>query len=266
VNALPHPLAVAPAGAQLVRCAGIGHAYRSALGEETPALEHVDLAIAPGEFVCLLGPSGCGKTSLLNMIAGFVRPSQGTITVAGRPVVGPSPDRGVVFQDYSLFPWLTVEGNVAFGPRMEGLPAAERRALARRYLDLVGLAAAARRYPSELSGGMKQRVAIARALATSPDLLLMDEPFAALDAMTRAALQTQLLDIHAREGKTIIFVTHNIAEAIVLGTRIVVLTAHPGRIARDIAVDLPRPRRRTAPGFNALYAHLAELIGLEAAD
>ncbi len=263
----PTPSAAAdlPASA-LIRCEAVGHVYRSTLGDETEALAGVSLAVADGEFLCLLGPSGCGKTTLLNMIAGFVTPTSGRIVVGGRPVEGPSPDRGLVFQDYSLFPWLTVAGNVAFGPRMAGQSAANRKTLTAELLDLVGLGAAADRYPSELSGGMQQRVAIARALATDPAVLLMDEPFAALDAMTRGALQRQLLEIHERKRKTIVFVTHNIAEAIALGTRIVVLTPHPGRIAEDIRVDLPRPRRRTSNGFNTLYERLAAAIGVDMAD
>lgn len=255
-----------PPGAALIRCEGVGHIYRSTLGDETEALAGVSLAVADGEFLCLLGPSGCGKTTLLNMIAGFVTPTAGRIVVGGRPVEGPSPDRGLVFQDYSLFPWLTVASNIAFGPRMAGRDAAARKALTAELLDLVGLGAAADRYPSELSGGMQQRVAIARALATDPAVLLMDEPFAALDAMTRGALQRQLLDIHERKRKTIVFVTHNIAEAIALGTRIVVLTPNPGRIADDIRVDLPRPRRRTSSAFNTLYERLAAAIGVDMAD
>ncbi|GLK77712.1 ABC transporter ATP-binding protein [Methylopila jiangsuensis] len=250
----------------LLEIDGVSHVYRSALGTETTALDGVSLSVARGEFVCLLGPSGCGKTTLLNMIAGFVTPSSGRITVDGETVRGPSPSRGVVFQDYSLFPWLTAGQNVAFGPRMAGQGPAARRQTARELLALVGLPDAADRYPAELSGGMKQRVAIARALATDPAVLLMDEPFAALDAMTRAALQRQLLAIHEARSKTVLFVTHNIAEAITLGDRVVVLSPHPGRVAADVTVDLPRPRRRTAPGFNALYAHLADAIGAETTE
>ncbi|WP_349644647.1 MULTISPECIES: ABC transporter ATP-binding protein [unclassified Bradyrhizobium] len=249
----------------LISCVEVGHVYASGRGETT-ALDRVSLRVARGEFVCVLGPSGCGKTTLLNILAGFVAPSHGTVRIDGRAIDGPSAERGVVFQDYSLFPWLTAEANVAFGLRMAGRPARERRETAHRLLDLVGLPEAGGRYPSELSGGMKQRVAIARALATRPALLLMDEPFAALDAMTRSSLQSKLIDIRAHEAQTILFVTHNIAEAISLGTRLVVMSAHPGRIAEDITVDLPYPRRRTSPAFNALYARVARAIGLEAAE
>jgi ABC-type nitrate/sulfonate/bicarbonate transport system ATPase subunit len=261
------PLHVVAASREpLIEISGVGHSYVSARGETTRALGEVSLSVADGEFVCLLGPSGCGKTTLLNMIAGFVAPTAGTIRFGGEAVEGPSPQRGVVFQDYSLFPWLTVAENVAFGPRMARTSRSERSRQATELLDSVGLKEAARRYPSELSGGMKQRVAIARALATDPRVLLMDEPFAALDAMTRGALQAQLLEIHAAKRKTVIFVTHNIAEAIALATRIVVLTPNPGRIAEDIPVDLPLPRRRTSPGFAALYERLARSIGVEGAD
>lgn len=252
--------------APLIDCDGVGHRYRSALGQETVALSNVSLRVGANELVCLLGPSGCGKTTLLNLIAGFLTASDGEVRVAGRPVTGPSSDRGVVFQEYSLFPWLTARGNVEFGPSMAGRSARDRRRMAEDCLALVGLEAAGDRYPFELSGGMKQRVAIARALATDPALLLMDEPFAALDAMTRAGLQNQLLAIRARQAKTILFVTHNIAEAIALGTRILVMSPNPGRIVEDIAVDLPYPRSRTAPAFNALYERLIQAIGLSVAD
>ncbi|MFD1331810.1 ABC transporter ATP-binding protein [Methylopila musalis] len=269
MSAAPQPAAPALRAvvpAPLLEIERVAHVYRSALGEETTALDGVSLAIPRGAFVCLLGPSGCGKTTLLNMIAGFVTPSSGRILVGGEPVQGPSPSRGVVFQDYSLFPWLTAGQNVAFGPRMAGLGAAKRRASAQALLELVGLPNVADRYPAELSGGMKQRVAIARALATDPQLLLMDEPFAALDAMTRAALQRQLLDIHAARSKTVLFVTHNIAEAITLADRVIVMSPNPGRVAADVAIDLPRPRARTGAGFVALYARLADALGAEGTE
>ncbi|MDN3919832.1 ABC transporter ATP-binding protein [Roseateles violae] len=261
----PPPAALqAPA---LIECQGLRHTYAARSGPDVVAIEQVDLSIAAGELVCLLGPSGCGKTTLLNMVAGFLPPTAGRLRVGGQDVRGPSPDRGVVFQDYSLFPWLTVQGNVEFGLRMAGVPAGARAATAQHHLTLVGLEAAASRYPFELSGGMKQRVAIARALATDPSVLLMDEPFAALDAMTRASLQAQLLDIQARTRKTVLFVTHNIGEAIVLGSRILVLSARPGRIVEDIRLDgLARPRRRSSPEFNRLYERLAAAIGAEAGE
>lgn len=264
---VPHPpVSSAPTFSPLIRGERLSHHYHSTHGQSTLALSEVSFNVSRGEFVCLLGPSGCGKTTLLNMIAGFLMPTRGRLEVSGEVVSGPSPHRGVVFQDYSLFPWLTVAENVEFGLRMTDVASARRKEIVADYLSMVGLAASARRYPFELSGGMKQRVAIARALATNPDVLLMDEPFAALDAMTRSALQKQLLDIHAREGKTVIFVTHNIGEAIVLATRILVLSSHPGRIVEDIRVDLPHPRRRTSPEFNALYERLTNAIGIETVD
>jgi NitT/TauT family transport system ATP-binding protein len=244
----------------------VTHTYVSARGATHQALTALDFDLDRGEFVCLLGPSGCGKTTLLNMIGGFIAPSEGLLTVAGIPVAGPSPERGVVFQDYSLFSWLTVLGNVEFGLRMADVARAERRKTALRYLQLVGLESAGARYPFELSGGMKQRVAIARALATNPQVLLLDEPFAALDAMTRSELQRQLLQIHARERKTVVFVTHNIGEAIFLASRIIVLSAHPGRIVEDFRVELPHPRKRTAAEFNAIHERLAAAIGLELSE
>ena len=240
--------------------------FRTAGGEAFQALAPVDLAIREREFLCLLGPSGCGKTTLLNLIAGFLRPTKGQIHLSGATISGPGPDRGVVFQDYSLFSWLTVRGNVEFGLRMARKSAAVRRELADHYLSLVGLDKFANKYPFELSGGMKQRAAIARSLVTKPRVLLMDEPFAALDAMTRNSLQAELLNIQRMEEKTIVFVTHNIGEAIYLADRIVVMSAHPGRIAEIIDVDFPRPRTRTTANFNELYERLENAIGLHAVE
>jgi NitT/TauT family transport system ATP-binding protein len=249
----------------LINCVDLGHVYDSGRGRTT-ALGNVSLTIDRGEFVCVLGPSGCGKTTLLNILAGFVVPSHGDILVNGSAIEGPSAERGVVFQDYSLFPWLTAQANVEFGLRMAGRAARERGEIARDLLRLVGLPEAGAKYPFELSGGMKQRIAIARALATRPSLLLMDEPFAALDAMTRSSLQARLIDIHRQEQPTILFVTHNIGEALFLASRLIVMSANPGRIVEDIRVDLPRPRRRTSPRFNELYEHLERAIGLETAE
>jgi NitT/TauT family transport system ATP-binding protein len=249
----------------LIACHDLGHVYDSGRGR-TVALDQVSLTIQPGEFVCVLGPSGCGKTTLLNILAGFVQPSHGEVLINDHAIAGPSPERGVVFQDYSLFPWLTAKANVGFGLRMAGRPAAEREAVASELLRPVGLPEAGDKYPFELSGGMKQRVAIARALATRPALLLMDEPFAALDAMTRASLQTGLIDLQQQSAQTILFVTHNIAEALVLGTRLIVMSPNPGRVVEDIVIDLERPRRRTTPAFNELYDHVARAIGLDTAE
>jgi NitT/TauT family transport system ATP-binding protein len=248
----------------LIVCDRVGHVYRSRRGNTT-ALSDVSLAIQAGEFVCLLGPSGCGKTTLLNMLAGFISPSAGNITIGRLPIEGPSPNRGVVFQEYSLFPWLNVRANVEFGLRMAGSSFKERRKVAKEYLTLVGLSGVETKYPFELSGGMKQRVAIARALATKPELLLMDEPFAALDAMTRNALQVQIRAIHQQQRQTIVFVTHNISEAIFLGDRVVVMSSQKGVVA-DLNIDLPRPRRRTSSGFNLLYEHLERCIGVEGVE
>jgi NitT/TauT family transport system ATP-binding protein len=210
------------------------------------AVQDFSLEVAENSFVCLLGPSGCGKSTLLNIAAGFVKPTSGRVLVSGAPVSAPGADRGVVFQEYALFPWYTVLENVELGPRARGAPAAERRALAERYLGMVGLLEHRDKYPNELSGGMKQRVAIARTLANEPEIILMDEPFGALDAQTREALQDQLLDIWESTRKTVLFVTHSIQEAVILSDRIALLAAHPGRLVDVVANDLPRPRVRTS--------------------
>jgi NitT/TauT family transport system ATP-binding protein len=226
---------------------------RSGPGEPTPALHAVNLTVRPGEFLVVAGPSGCGKSSLLDLVAGLTRPDAGEITVGGRPVSGTGLDRGVVFQQYALLPWRTARENVEFGLEAKRLPRARRRATAGEYLELVGLSRFADRYPHELSGGMKQRVAIARSLAFDPDVLLMDEPFAALDAQTRDALQDQLLDIWRRTGKTVLFVTHSIDEAVYLGSRVAVLSARPGTVTGVVDVRLPErvPGRdvRSTPEF-----------------
>jgi NitT/TauT family transport system ATP-binding protein len=259
--------AAAGGGGPLIECRDLAHTYRTRLGTQIAAIANVTLSIDAGEFVCLLGPSGCGKTTLLNLVAGFLAPTAGYLRLNGEDIRGPDPDRGVVFQDYSLFPWLTVESNVAYGLLMAGAPAEKRKAAVGELLDLVGLPHIGAQYPFELSGGMKQRVAIARALATDPSVLLMDEPFAALDALTRESLQRQLLDIQARTRKTILFVTHNISEAIFLASRILVLSSRPGRIVEDIRpwADF-QPRKRTSPEFNRLYERLAQAIGVEGTE
>jgi NitT/TauT family transport system ATP-binding protein len=230
-----------------------------------PALAEVDLDIAERELVCLLGPSGCGKSTLLNIVAGFLTPTTGTVLVDGRPVEGPAPDRGVVFQEYALFPWLTVTGNVEFGPAMRGQPAAERQALVARYLDLVGLRAHAHKFPVQLSGGMKQRVAIARALANNPGIILMDEPFGALDAQTRETLQEELARIQRVEHKTIVFVTHSIREAVYLADRVVVMTSVPGRVKQIFPIKLPEVRDRFAPEFTHYEADITGVLREEVA-
>ena len=214
------------------------------------ALANVDLVVRKGEFVCLIGASGCGKSTLLRIIAGFERPSTGSVAMYGAPITGPGADRGVVFQDYALFPWLTVLDNITFGPRQRGLSKAHARKVGEEYMEIVGLTPYAERFPAQLSGGMKQRVAIARVLANDADMLLMDEPFGALDALTREKLQEDLLEIWQRTGLTIIFVTHSVEEAALLSDRVVVMSASPGRIASDNALPLARPRDVSGIEFN----------------
>lgn len=208
----------------------------------TPALRDITLRVASGEFVCLLGPSGCGKSTLLNIIAGLEKPDSGEVLMDTQPVRGPGRDRVVIFQEAALFPWLNVQDNVAFGLAAAGLPRARQVTIAERYLQLVRLGDFKKAFVHELSGGMKQRVALARALALEPQVLLMDEPFAALDAQTRDTFHSELQDIWAQTGTTIVFVTHNVREALVLGDRVVLMTARPGRIKREFRCGLPRPR------------------------
>jgi NitT/TauT family transport system ATP-binding protein len=206
------------------------------------AADRVSFTVAEGEFVCLLGPSGCGKSTILNTIAGFEFPYSGAVTVAGATVTGPGPDRGVVFQQPNLFPWKSVRRNVAHGPLMRGKPVVEARAIADRLIEVAGLSRFKDALPHTLSGGMQQRVAIARALANAPQVLLMDEPFGALDAQTRTVMQQHLLELWRSIGTTIVFVTHDIDEALFLADRVIIMSAGPGRIAREIGVALPRPR------------------------
>lgn len=211
-------------------------------GQGVIAVKDANLDIMPGEFVCLLGPSGCGKSTLMNTVAAFVKPTSGSVKVDGKEVEKPGQDRGMVFQQHSLFPWKTVCDNVAFGPLMAGKNKSESRRIANTFLEMVGLSAYTNRFPSVLSGGMKQRVGIARALANYPSVLLMDEPFGALDAQTRAMMQENLLQIWSEFGITVIFVTHDIDEAVFLADRVVVMSASPGCLIADIKVELPRPR------------------------
>ena len=224
------------------------------------AVQDISLAMRHNHFVCLLGPSGCGKSTVLNMIAGFAAPTGGRILVDGQPVSGPGADRGVVFQEYALFPWRTALQNVEFGLVIRRAPVEQRRATARRYLTMVGLQEHDHKYPGELSGGMKQRVALARALANDPSMLLMDEPFGALDAQTREVLQEELLRIWLQERKTIVFVTHSISESIYLADDIAVMTARPGRIKEIVPVEIPRPRERGSPEFGAVSRHVERLV------
>ena len=210
--------------------------------DEHHAVDNTNLAINAGEFVCILGPSGCGKSTLLNAIAGYVKPTTGMVSVDDKLVEKPGPDRGMVFQQYSLLPWKTVFDNVAFGPRMAGVSKRESSSIANTFLSMVGLTKFSHRYPAELSGGMQQRVGIARALANYPSVLLMDEPFGALDAQTRLTMQESLLDIWKESGTTVVFVTHDVDEAVFLSDRVLIMSAAPGRIVEDLHIDLPRPR------------------------
>jgi NitT/TauT family transport system ATP-binding protein len=232
--------------------------FQSSTRGVTAAVRDMSLAIDDGEFVCLVGPSGCGKTTLLNLIAGLERPDEGEVLVGGKRVRGPGPDRGVMFQDPALFPWLNVAENVAFGLKELRLPRNERETRARKYLELVKMSGFVRAWVHELSGGMKQRVALARALALEPDMLLMDEPFGALDPKSRDALQAELVDIWQKTHKTIVFVTHDMAEAVRIGSRVIVLRARPARVALDVDVDarLPQPRHVDQPEVVELAAQL----------
>ncbi len=255
---------VANAKAGSIRVAGVD--VRFAIpGGEVVALESIDLSVDPGEFVCLLGPSGCGKSTLLNAIAGFVPPTAGTIDVDGAKVKGPGPDRGMVFQEYALFPWMTVAQNVAFGLQIQKQGKAEIAAKVGALLSMLKLTDFAGRFPKDLSGGMRQRVAIARVLAIDSPILLMDEPFGALDALTRRSLQDELLRLWAEVKKTIVFVTHSIEESIYLADRIVVMTYRPGTVKRELRVELPRPRDPSTEPFNALKREIARLVTEEQA-
>src|SRR6195952_1937657 len=224
---------------------GLGKSYGA-----VEALRGAELSVPAGEFVCLLGASGCGKSTLLRIVAGFEAPTAGTVLVHGQPVNGPGPGRGMVFQDYGLFPWLTVRENIGFGPKSRGRSRAEIRDTVERFVELVGLRTFADAYPHQLSGGMKQRVAIARVLANDAEVVLMDEPFGALDAMTRERLQDELVEIWSRTGLTVLFVPHSIEGAILLADRVVVMSPGPGRIDNEYTIDLPRPRDIASPEFN----------------
>jgi len=226
------------------------------------ALDDIDIAVPDKQFAVIVGPSGCGKSSLLYLVAGLTEPSGGELLLDGRRIDGSGRDRGMVFQSYTLFPWLTVRGNVAFGLRLRGVAAAEVRATVDRYLREVGLNGFEDAYPKQLSGGMMQRVALARAMANDPEILLMDEPFGALDSQTRLVMQQLLLRVWEHEYKTVLFVTHDIDEAIFLGDRVFVMTARPGRIKEEIAVDLPRPRAATVTMSAQFLAIKQRILGL----
>lgn len=247
--------------AGMIDIQGVGKQY----GNGTYAVKDVDLHIDSGEFVAIVGPSGCGKSTLLRMIAGFENITEGEIKVETRPVTGPGPDRGVVFQDYGLFPWLTVEENIAYGPKEAGYPRPEVERLVDKYINLVGLKLFAKKFPKELSGGMQQRVAIARVLANTPAVMLMDEPFGALDALTREQLQNQLSKIQKELGITVVFVTHSIEEAVYLADRVVVMadgaaSGVAGNIKKIESIELEDPRDNTSVAFNRYRREISELI------
>ena len=246
---------------------GVSRSFASAQGgTPTVALQATDLTVAENDFVTILGPSGCGKSTLLRIVAGLDHQTTGEVQLAGARISGPGADRGMVFQSYTLFPWLTVRDNVCFGLRERGLPRAQQLALADSFLHKVGLRGFEQHFPKQLSGGMQQRVAIARALANGPRMLLMDEPFGALDHQTRELMQELLLGIWEAERKTVLFVTHDIDEAVFMGSRVVVMSARPGRIKLDRVVPLPHPRHygvKTTPEFMALKAELTEQVRVE---
>lgn len=246
----------------------VTHDFPVRAGADTRALDDVSLDVQPGEFLCIIGPSGCGKTTLLNMMAGFTRPTRGEVLYRGEAVEGPGPDRTVMFQDYGLFPWMSAAENIAFGLSARKLQGTDLKARVSRFVDMVRLTGFEARYPDQLSGGMRQRVSIARALAPDPDVVLMDEPFAALDSLTRDLLQEELLRIWSGSGKTFVLITHNIEEAVFLADRILVMRARPGRIKASIDIPLPRPRapeiRTRDPAFLALKERVTRLLREEA--
>jgi NitT/TauT family transport system ATP-binding protein len=229
-------------------------------GKRTSVLENIGLEIREGEFVCLLGPSGCGKSTMLNVVAGFLAPTSGHVTIDGEPVNGPDPRRVFVFQERGVFPWLTVEGNIEFG--LFKLPKDERQRRIAHYIQMVGLQGFEKAYPGELSGGMKQRLEVARALAVNPDMLFLDEPFGALDSITRLIMRGELLRIWEKERKTIIFVTHDIEEAVQLADRVVVMSARPAKIQRIVEIDIPHPRDISSARYLELRDGIFEEIGL----
>lgn len=253
-----------------VRIENVSKTYTTQQGEEVVALKDINLTIDRGDFICVVGPSGCGKTTLLNMLAGYEKPTKGWVQANAKQIDGPDPQRGVVFQKPTLYPWLTVKGNVEFGLRMQGKPKKERSEIADRFLELVGLADAGARRPYELSGGMQQRCQIARVLATDPALIMMDEPYGALDALTRENLQNELLRIWRERKKTVFFITHSVDEAVFLATRVIVMSKHPGTVVMDVPVDIastlpdgvePTPENiRSAPEFVRLCTMITNKI------
>lgn len=250
-------------GDKMISLRGVHKVWNPGTPKALTAIEDLSLDVAAGEFVVLLGPSGCGKSSLLYLVAGLEAATAGELLCDGRPITGPAPDRGMIFQEASLYPWLTIADNVSFGLKLQGISAAECRARAQDLLVKVGLADAAGKRPDELSGGMRQRAALARALAMQPKVLLMDEPFAALDIQTRAKMQGHLQDAWRASGASVLLVTHSIDEALALADRIVVFTARPGRVKQIVPVTLPRPRSPRDAQHIALQQHLADLLADE---
>ena len=254
---------ISPSPATLIRPAlqavGVGMTF-DRNGESRDVLRDIDLEVQPGEFLCVLGPSGCGKSTLLNILAGFLAPTAGRVEIGGEPVQGPDPRRIFVFQERGVFPWLTVEGNIAFG--LSRLSREERQRRVAHYVDLVGLKGFERSYPAELSGGMKQRLEVARALAVNPDMLMLDEPFGALDSITRLTMRRELLRVWQAERKTVLFVTHDIEEAVQLADRVVVMSARPGTIQALVSVDMPHPRDISSPRYLELRNGIFRQIGI----
>jgi len=239
------PVTAQKPAAAMIEIDHVSHVFQTSARQDHLALSDISLTVADGAFVSILGPSGCGKSTLLYIVGGFVQPTQGMAKMKGKAIRGPGPDRGPVFQEFALFPWKTVLGNVMYGPRQQGVKYADAETQSRALLEMVGLKGFENFYPKELSGGMKQRVALARTLAYHPEVLLMDEPFGALDAHTRTRLQNDLLNIWERDRKTVLFVTHSVEEAVFLSDKVVMMTRAPGRIRQIVDIDLPRPRRRT---------------------
>jgi len=237
--------------------------FQAIKGETVEAVHDIDLAVADNQFVSIVGPSGCGKSTLLYIIAGFVAPTSGSVLVDGQAVRGPGPDRGIVFQEYALFPWRTVQDNIKYGLEEKGVPRDEVERVVQKYLRLMGLQGFQRKYPRELSGGMKQRVALARTLAYEPDVLLMDEPFGALDAQTRELQQDELLAIWREKKSTVLFVTHSVEEAVYLSEKVVVMTTRPGRIKSVIDIDLDRSRHREDVVTSPEFAQLKNRVWLD---
>ncbi|MGN0157661.1 MAG: ABC transporter ATP-binding protein [Brotaphodocola sp.] len=244
---------------KLIECNDVNKVFKVPTGENQVVADF-NMVARENEFICLFGPGQCGKTTLINLIAGFEMPTSGTITVNGEPVTGPGPDRGVVFQNIVVFPWLTTMGNVEYGLKMTGMPKKERQERAQKYINLVGLQGFEHSYPVQLSGGMKQRVGIARAYCIEPQVMLMDEPFGALDAQTRYLMQEELQRIWQTEKRTVIFVTNNIEEAIYLADRIIVLSNCPATVKKEYVIDLPRPRKYTSPEFLALRKEITSIV------